>query len=83
MAQTIAQFYIFLHLHLLLEHLDLQEHFKNPCPPDKDWLDAASRTLMVVSIPLLSAEFFCNWTNLIPTDHLFDSLSLIQAVNIS
>jgi hypothetical protein len=20
-------------LHLLLEHLDLQEHFKNPCPP--------------------------------------------------
>jgi hypothetical protein len=36
-------------LHLLLEHLDLQEHFKNPCPPDKDWLEAASRTLMVVS----------------------------------
>jgi hypothetical protein len=30
-----------------------------------------------------SAELFCNWTNLIPTDHLFDSLSLIQVVNIS
>jgi hypothetical protein len=40
----------------LLEHLDLQEHFKNPCPPDKDWLEAASQTLMVVS----QLIFSCN-----------------------
>jgi hypothetical protein len=44
-----CSFPFFLHLLLLHEHLDLQEHFKNPCPPDKDWLEAASRTLMVVS----------------------------------
>jgi hypothetical protein len=36
--RLLHSFTFFLHLHLLLEHLDLQEHFKNPCPPDKDWL---------------------------------------------